>query len=183
MYEGTNPTALRSQQEISEALVGLMDEMPWREIAIKQVCARAGLSRQTFYNLFDSKEDVLRHALRTQYLRQLDALPAEGVGAARMASAFAAVVEGCEHLLGLMVRDGLESIITDEVAAAVSLFADRLVRDPDLVETLPYAKAMVAGALAHLLVCWYKEDEPISVDEMSVLISQFFAGELFDVPR
>lgn len=182
MYTGSNPTALQSQQWIARALLELMDELSWREIAIKQVCSRAGVARQTFYNLFDSKEDVLRYVLRTRYLRQLAALdPSSGsVAPEAMAAAFAAVVEGSEHLLDLMVRSGLEAIITEEVAAAVSLFADQFVRDPARIETLPYAKAMVSGALAYLLVCWLKEDQPISVDEMSALIGQFFAGELFE---
>ena len=181
MYEGSNPTAVKSQQLIARALLELMDEMPYKEIAIKNICSRAGLARQTFYNLFDSKDDVLRYVLRTTYLQQFDALPKEGVTADALAASFAAVVEGCEHLLDLMVRNGLDGIITDEVAAAVSLFADSLVRDPGLIETLPYAAAMVSGALAYLLVCWFKQEQPISVDEMSRLISQFFAGELFEV--
>lgn len=56
MYRGSNPTALQSQSMIIQALLALMQEEPFAKITVKAICARAMVSRQTFYSLFDSKE-------------------------------------------------------------------------------------------------------------------------------
>ena len=37
MLESNNPSAIRSQKEITEALIGLMKEYPYDEIAVKQI--------------------------------------------------------------------------------------------------------------------------------------------------
>ena len=71
MYQGNNPTALQSQHWIADSLLMLMQEKPYAQITIQNICKRADLSRQTFYNMFDSKEEVLRFCLREQYEQQL----------------------------------------------------------------------------------------------------------------
>lgn len=43
MYQGKNPTALQSQNLITEALLALMEEEPFQKITIKAVCAHAGV--------------------------------------------------------------------------------------------------------------------------------------------
>ena len=63
MYQGKNPTALQSQNLITEALLALMEEEPFQKITIKAVCAHAGVSRQTFYSLFENKEEVIERRL------------------------------------------------------------------------------------------------------------------------
>jgi AcrR family transcriptional regulator len=54
MYEGCNKTALTSQSAIAEALLNLMKEKPYSKISVSEICKRAGVSRQTFYTLFES---------------------------------------------------------------------------------------------------------------------------------
>lgn len=41
MYQGKNPTALQSQNLITEALLALMEEEPFQKITIKAVCAHS----------------------------------------------------------------------------------------------------------------------------------------------
>lgn len=67
MYQGNNATALRSQEWLCESLAKLMGVQPYASITIGAICKHADLSRQTFYNVFDSKEEVLRFCLRRQY--------------------------------------------------------------------------------------------------------------------
>ena len=64
MYQGKNPTALQSQNLITEALLALMEEEPFQKNHDKSpVCAHAGVSRQTFYSLFENKEEVIGRRL------------------------------------------------------------------------------------------------------------------------
>ena len=58
MYCGCNPTALSSQTQISEALTRLLAEKSYTKITVSELCRASGVSRQTFYSLFSSMENV-----------------------------------------------------------------------------------------------------------------------------
>ena len=58
MNESKNPSALRSKQEITDALLALMEKYPYNEISVKQIMLETGLVRKTFYRNFSSKDDV-----------------------------------------------------------------------------------------------------------------------------
>lgn len=67
MYIGKNPSALRSQQKLAHALLNLMQQYTFEEITITMICQEAKLSRQTFYQIFASKENAIRFLIRTSY--------------------------------------------------------------------------------------------------------------------
>ena len=64
MYQGSNPAALQSQRLIAEAMRQLLDARPFEEISVAAVCRLAGVSRQTFYTQFRSRENVVAWLLR-----------------------------------------------------------------------------------------------------------------------
>lgn len=65
MYEGENKTAQQSQQRIAEAMLALLREQPFAELSVSILCKRANVSRQTFYSLFGTREQVLVYALQS----------------------------------------------------------------------------------------------------------------------
>ena len=67
MYCGTNKTALQSQKQIAEAMMALLGEKPFSQITVSELCKAAGISRQTFYTLFTSRENVMVFTLQAQY--------------------------------------------------------------------------------------------------------------------
>ncbi|MBR4223358.1 MAG: TetR/AcrR family transcriptional regulator [Oscillospiraceae bacterium] len=64
MTETKNPSAVRSQTEITAALLALMEKHRYEEITVKQIILEARLARKTFYRNFTSKDDVLRSLIR-----------------------------------------------------------------------------------------------------------------------
>lgn len=64
MYKTKNPSAIRSQKDITKALLNLMNEYPYEEISVKQILIDAKLARKTFYRNFKSKDDVLLSLIR-----------------------------------------------------------------------------------------------------------------------
>ena len=58
MKKSQNPSAVRSRQEISNALLKLMQKYPYAEISVKQIIMETSLARKTFYLNFCSKDDV-----------------------------------------------------------------------------------------------------------------------------
>lgn len=182
MYRGSNPSALQSQQWIVDSLISLMEVKPYQQITIMDICKRADLSRQTFYNVFSQKEDVLRFCLQKEYGQEFQSVEDHtSITVEEIVKAFASVLQKNEKLLSLMIQNNLDAILLDEVAKSVSLFADRFVKDPEKISQLPYSKAILSGALAHLLVYWFQQEEPVSIEELTGLISEFLQGRLFAI--
>ena len=63
MYQGNNPSAIRSRNEIVKAFLELLAAHDLDAISIKQIMDATDLSRQTFYQIFSSKEDILEYYL------------------------------------------------------------------------------------------------------------------------
>lgn len=53
----------RSRRLLSQALLDLMGERPYREISVVDICRRAMVHRTTFYAHFEDKNALLRYAL------------------------------------------------------------------------------------------------------------------------
>ncbi len=64
MYHGDNKTAQLSQQLIADAMIRLLEANAYAEINVSMLCKEAQVSRQTFYTLFGSKENVLLYLLQ-----------------------------------------------------------------------------------------------------------------------
>ncbi len=67
MFKSRNPSALRSQKEITEALITLMRDTPYDEISVKQILLESKLAKKTFYRNFESKDDVLLSLIRGKF--------------------------------------------------------------------------------------------------------------------
>ena len=63
MYKGKHKTAVKSQKIIAEAFFDLLMDRSYYDVSIKEICAKAGISRQTFYSLYGTREDVIRFYL------------------------------------------------------------------------------------------------------------------------
>lgn len=182
MYQGKNGTALQSQQWLGESLVRLMDRAPYNAITIGAICKEADLSRQTFYNVFESKEEVLRFCLRQQYEKQFQRFAAQDViTVGEIVEAFAVVVAENQDILRVMIENQLDSILADEITRCVALFAGKFVRKEQKREQLPYSEALLSGALGHLLVYWFRQERPISMEQLTQLITEFLEGQLFEM--
>lgn len=74
MNQSNNPSAIRSKNEITTALLHLMEQYPYSDIAVKQIVLEAGIAHKTFYRNFDSKNDVLDayiNRIMIDYVEQL----------------------------------------------------------------------------------------------------------------
>lgn len=180
MYRGNNVTAIQSQRWLGEALIYLMKEKAYSAITIADICKRADLSRQTFYNVFDNKDEVIRFCLRINYEKQFRILEnQETLSVKEMVDAFIAVLTESKELLNDIVKNSLENLLADELTQCITLFARKFVRKEQQDELFPYSEIMLSGALGQLLVYWIQQDSPISTEKMTVLITNFLNGKLY----
>src|SRR5271166_3727883 len=74
----------RSQRErLLDAMIELMAQTGYQQVSIAQVSARAGVSRATFYEQFEDKEDCILAAYRAAGERLLAQAPRVGANADR----------------------------------------------------------------------------------------------------
>lgn len=182
MYQGTNPTALRSQEWLTQALIELMEEKPFARITVKDICRKADLSRQTFYNVFSSKEEILQSFLRRKYEAEFARYREKTVLTVReIVDSFSKVLSENQAVLSSMIRNGLEWQIVEAISSCVSLFAGQFVSRERNDALLPYSEALLSGALAGLLTFRFRQKDPISMEQLTALLTDFFQGRLFEM--
>lgn len=182
MYKGTNPTAIQSQKWLADSMAALMNEKSFGQITIQDLCKRADLSRQTFYNFFKDKESVLRFCLEQTYTEQFSKLAdRESLLLSDILDAFFFVIKVNRKLIDAILRDGLDFILADEMLRCISLLANRFVSDEKRNEMLPYAEAMLSGALSQLLMLWIRTGQRIPASQISELLVSFFTGEIYNL--
>ena len=184
MYQGTNTKAIRSQTEIAQSMVRLMLEKPYEKILISDICEKAGLSRRTFYNLFDSREEVLRFYLLSicrepfERLSQKEDLIVEDI-----TDIFSSVLESNRDLLITMTENHLSGIITDAIADNVTLFARRFLKKDSDKDLLPYYEAILSGAISKVMLLWLTTDQPLDTDRFVTVLRRFLNGEIYSSPE
>lgn len=175
MYQGHNPTAIRSQREMAEALFMLMGERDFEKLTITGICRRAGCSRQTFYQLFSCKEDIVRFSLRNffeEINREMDFETIDFKGSVKL---FLRKVEGIEKQGKLIIKNGLSHLLFEEMLTSVQRSLEGNLKDQPK-ETLSYAGAFLAGAMGSTIMHWLQSDYKMSVDELSELICRMLGS-------
>lgn len=115
MYQGSNKSALLSQKLISGAMLKLLEEKSFGDISVSDLCREAQVSRQTFYSLFGTKENVIIYELD----HNCCFLPAKSDTSCHSA-AFRSFCEGYsryivdkKHIIELLVRNDMIHFLYD----------------------------------------------------------------------
>jgi len=163
MYRGKNPSALRSQQWLTEALLQLMEEKPYRKISIKEITEKCDLARQTFYQLFDSKEEIIEYYLDIlfeEYLAEMKKI--DGISIAELTRLYLVFFEKHENFVLLLIKNDLEFCLNKKFRACLDIILNEVAPNRNISN---YAKAFISSGLVGLLV-YYSEDRSLSVDEL-----------------
>ncbi|MCR4725554.1 MAG: TetR/AcrR family transcriptional regulator [Clostridia bacterium] len=154
MYQGSNPSALRSREEIVKAFLLCLKDEPLESLSIKKIMDRSGLSRQTFYQIFSSKEEILDYCLDrvfSGFSRSVQDAPARDV--CTIAQLFFPAFEEHWELLSLVIRNG-KSCMLQRKCCQILLNGDVLWCDLPGVrsrEEQVYAAMFVAGGMVSML--------------------------------
>ena len=173
MYQGKNPTALQSQNLITEALLALMEEEPFQKITIKAVCAHAGVSRQTFYSLFENKEEVIGRRLdqlfeeyRKRFIEEKRAYTIRSL---------------CDSIMECFVEQKkLLSLLVDNRLEAYLLHLDNIFHAYDH-EDRDYAISFLAGAIISMVVYAIRKDDFTDSRKISNLVQKIITGHYFTI--
>lgn len=171
MYEGNNIIAIQSRRWLIEALLTLMTEESYDKITIKKICERAQLSRQTFYNFFEEKDDVLRFWFRERYEMILNEYESSKVLVINdITDVFSDFMESNQEVLKNIIEQKLEYIIANEISKSIPIFAAKILDNIEEEHKCKYINAFLSGALTQILICWFKDSSKLSRKELSDLL-------------
>ena len=183
MLERDNPISIRSKRLITESLIELMGEVPFVKISIRDIVDKAGLTRQTFYHNFDSKEDVLIHKLDElfdgffQYLVDNKVADCE-----KVIKFYFRYWQNNADFLKLLINNNLIYILELRYPEYFKVVQLVYLRDKNIspIEA-EYIYSFVSGAVINLLVTWIKSGQVMTPKEMSEFVMVILEGRFFDL--
>lgn len=177
MYQGNNPTALQSQKMIINALLRLMEKKEFSKINIKELCETAMISRQTFYSLFNNKEEVIGLHLDTLFHIYFE----EFIRSKRDFT----IKDLCDNtisylikqkeLIRIMVNNNLDHVVKDRIESYLLLLWTTK------RENQNYAIAFLTGALMSVISLAVKNNEFDNETKISELIEEIITGKYFQL--
>lgn len=146
----------RTQKAIAEAFWSLITEREYGQISVTDICRRADYVRKTFYNHFDSKDDVVRCFIR-EIFRTLES----GIDLRAMRPreillvVFRFVLDNREALL-LFYRRGLLQFARGEISAYITErhIPDGLIGNSVDPRAYKYIAAQVPAVLIGVIETW-----------------------------
>ena len=179
MYRGSNKTALYSQKLIGDAMLRLLEDTAYAEISVSDLCREADVSRQTFYSLFGSKENVIAYTIQNCCCF----VPEDSDCICRSASFhlfcrhYSAFIVEHRHLLELLVKNGMMHFLYD---AQYSSFMDcehffRDVTGDSRVFLIDFIAGGMNGIAKNYVLTGCRADE----DYLEKLMYRLFGGLYF----
>ena len=165
MNPSQNPSALRSKSLLTETLLHLMKQYPYREITVKHILLESGISRKTFYRNFLSKDDILNSYIETILYQYLAAIKEQGEYS--MISMLEIIFPFCEahkDLLFLLRDNGLLYLLLQKLNRLVSDEHRRLTQNmqrqfPGSTSVLSqYIVSFNTGGIWNIIVGWIEND-------------------------
>lgn len=173
MYKGNNPSAKRSQEWIAQSLVSLMLQKPLEQITVKEIMENSELSRQTFYQVFDSTEDVLEYYMDTLFLEYLGRCKVEVIdNLCDAAKLFFQFFNENEPFVEALTKNKKTCILQKKCQEYLQnedflKFTQAGIHNP---QEKTFASAFITAGLVGTLVCWLKSGKIISTEDLAHLV-------------
>ena len=182
MYCGTNKTAIQSQRQISAAMMAMLREKPFAQITISELCKAAGISRQTFYSLFTSRENVMVFTLQADYCEGLELprpaqVPGRESALKQLCRGYSEYMLRNRRLIKLLVDNRIDYLLYDSFYDAMD-GCDCFLSNADPC-TRSYAASFYAGGFACVARRYAEEGCTTTADRLEALLMTLLSGSLF----
>jgi len=183
MYCGSNKTALTSQRQIAQAMMRLIREKPYADISVCELCREAGISRQTFYTLFTSRENVMLFTLQNNACcpEETDPAPERSAcgqqGLSGLCRKYSRYLVSHQDLIRILVENQIDYLLYDSIFDTLNqsdcLFGSM---DPCLRR---YASSFYAGGVSCVARQYAQEGCSATAELLEQLLMRLFTGSLF----
>lgn len=146
---------------LTDALLELMEEKPFGEITISELCGRAGVGRTSFYRNFETKEAILKAHIRDLFQGwrgRLESSPA--LTASKSVYEVFSHFEANRSFYSLLYQQDLIHLVKD-------ILLDLFGFQPGLDAVSAYSSAYVAFFLYGWIEVWFRRGMKETAAELS----------------
>ncbi len=151
-------------EHITAALIELMEQYPFEEISVSQICQEAQVGRASFYRNYESKKDILKKHM-DDLIREWGKEFEERGDPTYFSESLLKHYYKYKDFYLLLYRHGLSDMIYETIRMAV-----KLEEAPTHLDR--YGKSMFAGMLFGWIDEWMRQGMPEKPEEIILLTSQ-----------
>jgi len=175
MNQSLNPSAVRSKQQIIEALLKLMEKYLYSEITVKQIVMETDLVRKTFYRNFSSKDDVLNAYINQEIYEYTRALMKEP----DPLSVIFAFCEKNRRLLSLLHKNNMMYLLLLRLNEVIPLINETTDMENNPFKLLigelepDYLIAFNIGAIWNVIFKWVERGMDEQLEDVKKVIGRY----------
>lgn len=162
--QSQDPRAIRSRRWLQEALLALIEEMPYQAITVTDITERAEISRPTFYLHYGSKDELLLSCLDNMFDQFYEEIDGYLEGIAIEESVGIKIFEQMEEqvdLIRLILDAGAIGLLRERfqqyILQVFELFLQKNRREGVETAVLEFTTDYLAGASLGLIVRWMEQ--------------------------
>lgn len=161
MYQGKNPSALRSQAWLNESLFALMETKPYLKITVKEIAEKCNLSRQTFYQVFASKDDVVTYAINQKLHGYLDELihHDQPLLTQDFVDVYLDFATKNHAFIAQLFHNELDLLLIRSFQSYLQQFKTHFHHQDDDVQSIEYKATFIAYGLVGILSKWFRQGQ------------------------
>ena len=164
----------RSRQALRTALLELLAEKPFDQIAITEITIRAKVGYATFFRHYESKEELLNELAASEIERLFELtiplfLQAEGDKSCRTLCSY---VFDHRVLWRALLTGGAGAILRAEFVRQAQSWARKSCNKMKLTIPVDLAVVCCASATIDVLSWWLSQRKPLPVDEIVAVINE-----------
>ncbi len=180
MYQGCNKTALSSQNSIAEGFYELLKEKEYAKITASEICKKSDVSRQTFYSLFSSKENIVAYILSKEYtFNPKEACHCTDSPSLReLSKAFSSFIIQKGDFIKLLEKNNITYLMQEALYCSFNSCMNTE-HNNDLPTALLHAVAIdfIASGLTTIAKHYVKNQKSIKCEDLETMIFILFSGE------
>lgn len=176
-YQGTNPTALKSQQAILETMNNLLKNKAYSDISISEICEQSGVSRQTFYKLFETKENLLLFVLQNAPFANQKTDDETHISLQESCQKYAKYIIANQKLFKMLINNNLIQVLYQQMHQAMSSCEVMFWELDD--EQKACAVAFFCAGLCGLTQTYFRQNATPDEHALSELAYRLLSGEMY----
>lgn len=177
MYKGNNPTAIQSQRWLKGSLFDLCKTKPYKNVSIKELCTKADLSRQTFYMLFKSKDEIIDLIIDDLFENAVSGVDTETMTMHTLLDLCFGILQKDTPGIKILIENNLVWILRKKLQERVFKLTPYICKNDMSEEMRNYTAAFVSGAIIDVIVYLYNNDIQKTSDELSELVFYLLKGK------
>ena len=174
MYCGKNRTALASQEQIAKAAMELLERKSYGQISVSELCKVAQVSRQTFYSLFESKDNVMVFILQERYCYEPAPEETYLTCLEQLCRSLCRYIRDQRDFIRRLEQNHITYLLCDSFRNALTMCPCFLGNLPSQVR--PYAINFLAGGFTSIAQTYVQDETDIDEDLLYHICLDLFHG-------